>query len=219
VLFSNKVTQAWSLVDDLKKIRLLRFFKSRSFQIPFIVVIALLAVADSYLRLGRPEFRLGLPESLTLVEIVTWSIAMLMGSLVFGPLIVSSILRAERALGLFARSAALFLLSGLLLVMCHYYLSNLVPELEDLPVSISSLHDAYEWGVFWVLSVCHWLQLMFIIFWLIIIITLLLVSVTVISFSIFELLLRRIAEYPKGPILGLSAVCGGVAAVLKALGY
>jgi hypothetical protein len=32
---------------------------------------------------------------------------------------------------------------------------------------------------------------------------------------LFELVVRRIAEYPKGPILAVSAICGGVAALLK----
>jgi hypothetical protein len=33
-----------------------------------------------------------------------------------------------------------------------------------------------------------------------------------------EFVVRRIAEYPKGPVLGLSALIGGIAAVFKAFG-
>jgi hypothetical protein len=35
---------------------------------------------------------------------------------------------------------------------------------------------------------------------------------------VVELVVRRIAEYPKGPILALSAACGGIAAALKFFG-
>jgi hypothetical protein len=34
-----------------------------------------------------------------------------------------------------------------------------------------------------------------------------------------EFVVRRIAEYPKGPVLALSALIGGIAAVIKAFGY
>jgi hypothetical protein len=36
--------------------------------------------------------------------------------------------------------------------------------------------------------------------------------------GIIEFIVRRIAEYPKGPVLALSALCGGLAALFKTLG-
>jgi hypothetical protein len=33
-----------------------------------------------------------------------------------------------------------------------------------------------------------------------------------------EFIIRRIAEYPKGPVLALSALIGGIAALVKAFG-
>ncbi len=35
--------------------------------------------------------------------------------------------------------------------------------------------------------------------------------------AVLEFLLRRINEYPKGSLLGLSAFLGGIAAIIKAL--
>jgi hypothetical protein len=37
-------------------------------------------------------------------------------------------------------------------------------------------------------------------------------------FYIGEFIVRRIAEYPKGPVLALSALCGGIVALIKAFG-
>jgi hypothetical protein len=38
------------------------------------------------------------------------------------------------------------------------------------------------------------------------------------ALSVFEFLVRRIAEYPKGPVLALSAFFGAVVALIKAFG-
>jgi hypothetical protein len=213
-VISNRVIAVWNWLDDLKKMLvhrrwLLLFLTSRaSLTLTTGSAIAVTLGFISYLsfvRLVDPKF-----QKLFLVSLpITAVLAVSMGTTIIF-LILGSKTDIQRIMGILT-TLALALLPGFLI---NYDVLNIVsaPTFET---KYFTLYDSV-FGIAW--YCCLYLSPFLLAFWAVAAGPLIFLYAMSVLLYLSELLIRRIAEYPKGPILGFGALCGGIAGLLKAFG-
>jgi ABC-type xylose transport system permease subunit len=149
----------------------------------------------------------------TLLSDIIFGVLLVIVCMWFGYRIIRQTLRA-RSLGRASLRATVYLVLVLLPSFALIYVAlHYQAELTH-PPNPPTIFQAI-WVILFIASVL--LGFLVLIFWAAIAIPLALAIVLAVVLAVIEFIVRRIAEYPPGPILGVSVLCGAIVAILKLL--
>jgi hypothetical protein len=200
----------WNWLDDLYRRRFFEwFYKGR----PQLVVAALAVISYVTLGLSLLVFRSVPFQKIKLDELALFAIPLILGPtlavVIFRPLL-RWLSHSKSQLTYLIRLYAT-ILAFILVVMPFWYaadraqiISNSIPHWAEMPWLIAGLSAMTIYGTFFMLwtFLCATTISLF-------------CAKTIVYASTF--IMRRIAESKKGPILGISALVGGIAAIVKAM--
>jgi hypothetical protein len=225
---SRYVLIAWNHLDNLMTLRFLDWLKRYSAQQSIAIVSALLALIV-VLTLGGLDFALVLedgerspPHGLAYLYIGLAALAVLVAAV--GPRVIDFVLRRATHMSVLARSIGVVATSVIApaLALLVYDLATGGDKFRNLVVGPGSkpnsevilVIDAYWTTGLGLMSAILMMNVFLI---ALIIVPLLFILLARGLLAIVEFTIRRIAEYPKGPILASSALIGAVVTVIKAM--
>jgi hypothetical protein len=203
--FSDSLVRAWSYLDDLKRLSFIEALRGHRARLIYFGTGGLLCVA-LFLYTALFEGKGSIDEYVNAIAIIPGAVGLAYVGFV-GPWT----LRATRPLPLFGR-LLVFALPAILTITFYAAFEHWSNE----------LFRAIPFGLYRPIVLSEIGSAMFLIavlpFLLATALPLLFAYVGSIALFVAEIVMRRVAEYSKGPILAGSAICGAVAAALKVFG-
>jgi hypothetical protein len=215
-MIQDQTIRFWAWLDELKKLRFADWFRNR----PARILLGLMAGAIVFTCVNPIlllpvlimfSFATGEAGVFILVPLfIILLILMVLFWLWLGSRIIATLLRPSNKYRVIGRAVII----GVLLLsmpIVSYLTFERLPEnwgsslFVYIPLLVTLLFVGFG-GVF------------LLVYWAAAVIPLLFAYTATVLLYTLELVVRRIAEYPKGPILGISAGCAGVAAALKFFG-
>lgn len=204
----------WALLADLKKLRFADFFRNLFVRIGLAllatgVILTGLFFASPILVPLLMVFSMTMGEALNIailfLSLLLITIIVIIGAVWLGQKVIFLVLRPAHELYVAVRAVV----TGAILIFLS---AAFVENLDRLPEG--SLFLPVLLFLFYVSLA----SVMLLVYWGSAVLPLLFAYAATVALFVLELVVRRIAEYPKGPILALSAACGGIAAALKFVG-
>ena len=210
---SNKVLALWSWLDDLRKLSFIDWIRNHRGLVSLFATILplatlLFATLNEILRFGYHH-----------LSLISGSFGAIVGLLI-GLWLVSFVLRAKPGRQILVRATGALLLAVLpLAVLRPFEIFFGDPLLDALFDALPERHavTVFE-AVMGAVLAGKLVTLILLAIWLLVVCPLVFAYVATALLYASEQLVRRIAEYRKGPVLALSALCGGIAALLKVFG-
>jgi hypothetical protein len=218
---NDRVVRVWNWLDEAKRVPLLDMARTpRSQRILVAVAICAIFALNSAVviwsdLLGiefKMEYFTEFPV-LTIFEIVILLIFVPI-TVWLGKWLISIIWRGKTALQLFGRMSLIFILVILPLSIGMYFLANIVDQDNNNAYLGSDYFPLFLLASFIGAIVNGFMSM----FWAASAGLVLFIYVGSLLLYVAELTARRIAEYPKGPLLAGSVLVGSVVALTKALG-
>lgn len=204
---NNGLLRAWSFLDDMRRIRLrqkLRAWKANVF-IPIFAALSVFGFAIWILANPlAPPITLGSGAVVFTGAAICW---------VLNRLNISFALRQSNLLKAVAVASAFAAISSLPFLLMLISGNALAQRLVPVDGNVDLVQMLFV--LFYVSS--SFITFALLIGWLSIALPLAIIVVLQISVSFLEFVLRRFAEYSKGPLLALSTISTGLGTMLKAL--
>ncbi|TBF85829.1 hypothetical protein [Rhizobium leguminosarum] len=208
---SDVVLRIWNRLDEMKQFSLLDVIRRPAVRRAAIVVATVLANCISWYLFVNFWGLHAVFSSVS--DIVPFVIAALLG-LSLGVAMLNVMFRAKKLWWLALVSTIFFIVPASLSVATiglDFYFSSLVRQ----NMEYIFLYEIYMYTS----DLLAFLTFTTFLFWIIPAILFIVVYGSIFLLLVSEFLVRRVAEYPKGPILAASALLGGLATLLSKLGY
>ena len=219
---NDKVLFLWLWLSEAKKQSLLEWFRKRYRSIASVAVLLASAYAAWAFRnavIPSPAVS-AIALALVTIGIGFWFGLKIIRLTIHATSLLSAFLRASLFVGIAVMPLTIFFVIVLafkdaFLSMATSYANSVA---TGAPATLGTLGAALSMLLFlWAYVFSVHLTVLALIFWVTVAVPLLVIYGVSALLLITELIIRRIAEYPKGPILAISSLLFAVGALLKAL--
>ena len=228
---NDRVVRMWNWLDEAKRVPLRDMMRKRRSQRILAAVLILVVVSLSGAYMYFIEIMASEKDEYSaanwIIEYGT-DVAVIILAAWLGIKILSMMLRGKTALQTFARASVAFVLSFLPVLLTVGIILLVYGKDPFTPNGFLTMIQSFAPGgggskvkamvIFSGFGVGIIITIVLFIFWLPTAVLVLLIYLSSLCLYIVEITVRRIAEYPKGPLLAGSVVIGSVIALIKAFG-